>query len=90
MQAGDGDCSAHRFKGTRFVRPLQIAAAFAAALFGTFGQDHRFGNCLRHQCAGGFIAAANSRRFDGIERKCGQGATLVRKKKFESGFVLRE
>jgi len=87
MQPSDRDRPAHRFKGARLIRPLQVAPAFAAALFGAFGQQHGFRKRLRHERAGCFIPAANGSRFNGIERKQSRGSGLVGKHLFEPGFV---
>jgi hypothetical protein len=90
MQAGHRDRPAHRIQGARFIRPLQVAPAFAAALLGAFGQEHRFGKRLRHQRASRLIAGAHGRRFDRIEGKGQWAAGLIGKHLFQFGFVLRQ
>jgi hypothetical protein len=69
---------------------LQVAPAFTAALFGAFGQTHRFGKSPRHQGAGRFIARAHGRCFDRIERKGYRAAGLIWKHLLQFGFVLRQ
>jgi hypothetical protein len=90
MQTRDGDRSAHRFKRARFVRPLQIAPAFTAALLGALGQNLRRRKRLRHQRTGGGISAANGSGFNGIEGDLRHRGRIVREKQLQPGFVVGE
>jgi uncharacterized pyridoxal phosphate-containing UPF0001 family protein len=57
---------------------------------GALGQRLRRRKRLRHQGTGGFIAASNSRRFDGIERQSRHGGGLVGEQRLQPCLVVCE
>jgi hypothetical protein len=69
MQTGDGDRPAYGFKRARFVGPLKVAAAFAAALFGALRQVvQNMLNRAGHDRASDLVPGANRGGFDVVKR----------------------
>jgi len=89
MQTSNKYGSAHGLQGARFIRPDQVASAFAAPLFGALRQGKYIFECPSHRGRGQRVTHSYGDSFQIVERTdCRR--TLIGQKHFQLPFNLRQ